>query len=517
MTVCPTCFNEDHRDKGHRLRRHKEAVVQKKAAIQETLKDVEPRVEKINQYRKKLESVCDQIAKDAATEHSEIDETIKIQIDFLKRKGESMKKQIGEMANAEREKITKSIDELKKIVDDFEDIKMKARELSRHGDDEDVEKEADDLLAQLNNDWSPSVPVEVLQTQWQSKRADLNKLDYETCNVELGTCVDETHSIRFQFDILPYSGAKVTATETGSFSSGFEEWGRTQFCVSDDGHVFMSGKVGNLWNICQFGLDGKKLWETEKEDINNRDICKPCGLQVITLLGKKFLASSSASQHNVLLYDINSPTSEKTDVFKDQSLHPNQMSILPPSTLLVLCALPRGKRKIVYLRQENLEDLQMQSTHVMETNMESAYGIQAVSTDLTPEGTLIVVTSHMQGTITAFKLDGTVAWKAQGNVGGVACNPHGVCADRRGHVYIADGRSRRVLVLNAKNGNCIQTLLNNDQHGIGTAYSVGWAETRDQRFLVVNHKSGRHHHVTTFRIGYQQQVAHIRDQNGGDI
>ena len=69
MTVCPTCFNEDHRDKGHRLRRHKEAVVQKKAAIQETLKDVEPRVEKINQYRKKLESVCDQIAKDAATEH----------------------------------------------------------------------------------------------------------------------------------------------------------------------------------------------------------------------------------------------------------------------------------------------------------------------------------------------------------------------------------------------------------------------------------------------------------------
>ena len=136
--------------------------------------------------------------------------------------------------------------------------------------------------------------------------------------------------------------------------------------------------------------------------------------------------------------------------------------------------------------------------------MEDTYGICVVSTNLTRDDVLIILTSwKTECSVKAFKLDGQLVWKASGVLGGIAINPHGVCADRRGHIYIADGKNKRVIVLNAEDGKYIQTLLTNEQHGIGLVYSVGWSELNDQRFLIVNHKCDKRQQITTFKIGYQ--------------
>ena len=408
------------------------------------------------------------------------------------------------LLRARGKKISKSIEGLKKITTEFDNIRAKAKQLAQHGNDEDVEAEADDLLAQLTKDWCPSVPIDLVRTSWKSKKVEI-KLEYDS--PQLGSTEDNQQDIKFQFDILSYSGASVTATESNNFTSGFDEWIRTQFCASDGGFIFMSGKTGNVWKICQFDLSGKKIWETESVDLEDKTIPKACGIQLINLGSKQFLASSSAARHNILFYDVNTPKPTSIIGYADKKLHFNQMCILPPSTLLTLCAEQNKERKVLYLRQSATpKSYVMQKTFAMETHMEDAYGIYVASTNLTATGNLIILTSWKKGSVKAFNLSGDLAWEATGILGGLPCNPHGVCADRRGHVYLADGRNKRVIVLNAEDGRFIQTLITNDQHGIGLVYSVGWSEMRDQRFLIVNHKSDRQQQITTFKIGYQVKV-----------
>ena len=502
-TMCPTCYNEDHRDKAHGLSKHSDLVVRKKAAIQTALRDVSLKMDKINQYRRKLEAANDQIAKDAAYEIKEIDEVVNFLVEAIQDKAKRLKDAVCETADAERKTLTKSIEGLKHINHDFEDVKTKAKHLAQKGNDEDIEAEADDLLAQLTKDWNPSVPVTLLRTSWKSKTVELNRLEYD--NPQLGITIDTEHKIRFQYDILSYSGAKVTATEINSFTSGFDEWNRTQFCTSDDGSVFMSGKVSKNWKISQFDLSGNQVWETESLHIDNRTTPKPCGLQVVNLGTKQFLASSSASHHNILLYDTSIQKPEAIVAYSDQKMHFNQMGNLPPNTLLALCAEQNKERKLMYLMQKKYAGMEMmEKTYIMETHMEDTYGICVVSTNLTRDGVLIILTSwKTECSVKAFKLDGQLVWKASGVLGGIAINPHGVCADRRGHIYIADGKNKRVIVLNAEDGKYIQTLLTNEQHGIGLVYSVGWSELNDQRFLIVNHKCDKRQQITTFKIGYQ--------------
>ena len=501
-TMCSTCYNEDHRDKAHGLSKHSDLVVRKKAAIQTALRDASQRMDKINQYRRKLEATNDQIAKDAANEIKEIDEVVNLLVETIQDKAKRLKDAVSETADNER-RLTKSIEGLKHINHDFEDVRTKAKHLAQKGNDEDIEAEADDLLAQLTKDWNPSVPVNLVRTSWKSKTVELTRLEYD--NPQLGTTINTEHNIRFQYDILSYSGAKVTATEINSFTSGFDEWNRTQFCTSDDGSVFMSGKVGQTWKISQFDLSGNQVWETESLDIDKRTTPKPCGLQVVNLGTKQFLASSSASHHKILLYDTSIQKPEAIVAYSDQKMHFNQMGNLPPNTLLVLCAEQNKERKVLYLMQKKDTDMEMMGkTHIMETHMEDTYGICVVSTNLTRDGVLIILTSwKTECSVKAFKLDGQMVWKVTGMLAGMPINPHGVCADRRGHVYIADGKSKRVIVLNADDGKYIQTLLTNEQHGIGLVYSVGWSEPRDQRFLIVNHKCDRRQQITTFKIGYQ--------------
>ena len=502
-TMCPTCYNEDHKDKAHGLSKHSDLVVRKKAAIQTALRDVSLKMDKINQYRRKLEAANDQIAKDAAYEIKEIDEVVNFLVEAIQDKAKRLKDAVCETADAERKTLTKSIEGLKHINHDFEDVKTKAKHLAQKGNDEDIEAEADDLLAQLTKDWNPSVPVTLLKTSWKSKAVELNRLEYD--NPQLGITIDTEHKIRFQYDILSYSGAKVTATEINSFTSGFDEWNRTQFCTSDDGSVFMSGKVSKNWKISQFDLSGNQVWETESLHIDNRSTPKPCGLQVVYLGTKQFLASSSASHHNILLYDTSIQKPEAIVAYSDQKMHFNQMGNLPPNTLLALCAEQNKERKLMYLMQKKCAGMEMMDkTHIMETHMEDTYGICVVSTNLTRDGVLIILTSwKTECSVKAFKLDGQLVWKESGVLGGISINPHGVCADRRGHIYIADGKNKRVIVLNAEDGKYIQTLLTNEQHGIGLVYSVGWSELNDQRFLIVNHKCDKRQQITTFKIGYQ--------------
>ncbi len=77
---------------------------------------------------------------------------------------------------------------------------------------------------------------------------------------------------------------------------------------------------------------------------------------------------------------------------------------------------------------------------------------------------------------------GETLWKVQGEVHGKSCEPVDMCTDTQGRLYVADGRNRRVLVLEASTGRFIQEI---DMKGLGSIYNVAWSET--QPHLIVQH------------------------------
>ena len=80
---------------------------------------------------------------------------------------------------------------------------------------------------------------------------------------------------------------------------------------------------------------------------------------------------------------------------------------------------------------------------------------------------------------------GETLWKVQGEIHGKPCDPHGMCSDTQGRLYVADGNNERVLVLQASTGLIIQAI---DMEGVGAILSIAWCST--QPHLVVRHKWG---------------------------
>ncbi len=436
--------------------------MRQKADIDTAVQDLKPKLDRIKEYRDRMQETKDTIIRNETKQITEIDKRLKLLVELLEANANTLKTNISKKAAEEKQRIDCNIKDLNNIVENFEDIQAEALKLSRHGSDKEVADKAEVLLAQMTKDWSPSVPFKNLKTSWKEDRVELNKItDMYSDPHLIGKLSEVTNEISFHYELLSFSGAKVSATEMRSFPSGLEEWNRTQFCASNDGGIYMSGKSNMKWIIQKRNQSGDIMWKTNWFNLDRPS--KPCGLQEIQLASKKYLAASLAAAHKVVLYDPNpSINSESTiTAFSHEHLSFNQMCLLPPNTLLVLAAdRANPSKKIFFLTATKSKEPSLFAARNMETYMVEAYGICVVPSSKGPFHNLIIVTAWQRpGCIKAFSAEsGEVVWERSGEIAGVQCNPHGVCADRRGHVYIADGKNRRVLVLDAETGWCNKCL-----------------------------------------------------------
>ncbi len=77
-------------------------------------------------------------------------------------------------------------------------------------------------------------------------------------------------------------------------------------------------------------------------------------------------------------------------------------------------------------------------------------------------------------------------WELSGNCcGHMEIQPHGVCTDGNGKIYIADGTNQRILVLNT--AGTFQRIIKPD---IGNAYQVGWVAV-ENRLVLWHDKDGQ--------------------------
>ena len=78
---------------------------------------------------------------------------------------------------------------------------------------------------------------------------------------------------------------------------------------------------------------------------------------------------------------------------------------------------------------------------------------------------------------------GSVVWQFTQNVEGKKLDLCGVCCDLDGRLYLADGKNKRLIVLNGKTGGLLQVLLKDDE--TGGVYGVCWMSSPPQ--LTVHH------------------------------
>ncbi len=249
----------------------------------------------------------------------------------------------------------------------------------------------------------------------------------------------------------------LQAEQITSFPSGYEKWNRTQFCISQDGSFFMSGKANNQWYITKRTKTGEIQWTSKYFDLEQPN--KPCGLMEINFGHQPFLATSLAAAHRVVYYEVEGMQSSMPHLaLEDLGYCFNQMTLLPPNVGVVLATsttAPQSNKakKILFLRRNKSKTPSFRiSSHKIDTGIETnTVGICVAKTK--SEKNLIVVTAWQKpGLIKAMDLNGKVAWEKSGVIYDMQCNPHGISADNSGRVYVADGKNRRVIVLDTETG-----------------------------------------------------------------
>ncbi len=120
-----------------------------------------------------------------------------------------------------------------------------------------------------------------------------------------------------------------------------------------------------------------------------------------------------------------------------------------------------------------------------------------------PHTDLLILIRPYGNMVEAVKLQGGAdqppVWQLQGEVLGKEINPYGVSSDNEGHLYIADGRNSRVLVVNGFTGEVVQELL--QDAGLGVVCDVRCMS--NPRQILVKHYSNNTWALTLYNITSQ--------------
>ena len=70
-----------------------------------------------------------------------------------------------------------------------------------------------------------------------------------------------TYQLKFKTQLIQRKNLIPNVVGKNIFNTKFEDWGCTKMCVTKDGHIIMSGKIGDEnWLKC-FNTEGDCLWE----------------------------------------------------------------------------------------------------------------------------------------------------------------------------------------------------------------------------------------------------------------
>ena len=86
-----------------------------------------------------------------------------------------------------------------------------------------------------------------------------------------------------------------------------------------------------------------------------------------------------------------------------------------------------------------------------------------------------------------------------GEVDGIAIEPHGMCVDDRGRLFVADGSNSRILVLNSQTGSLVQLI---HLRNLGDIYELGFFSNNAQLLIQHSTTGSDKEQISIFNISY---------------
>ena len=260
-----------------------------------------------------------------------------------------------------------------------------------------------------------------------------------------------------------------------------ERWVYTKMCVSKDGRMVLSGKVNDEnWLRC-FNANGDRLWQVKvgKADGQIRG-----------------LASSPDNEHFFATKGHNIDMRKLSDGQKiyEQNVGFDCIHIFCPSdNVLLVENRDSTPRKLVKFEVRCQPIASFEALDgIIETNLKSAFGCTMLNNK---NKQLLIVTSWKENTIKAINyLTGITEWTLTGEYEGKKIEPHGVCCDEVGNLYVADGSNRRVLLVSSE-GNVKQKLIDLPD----TTYWIGFTET----LQLIVHVHSDEEKIQVYQIDYK--------------
>ncbi len=275
--------------------------------------------------------------------------------------------------------------------------------------------------------------------------------------------------------------AAVAATRVSGFTTQLVGWPCTRFCALRDGGVVLCGKTSEDATpiLHHYSQQGELIntWlalpcSKEHEEFNNF-------LLEIFIDSKQYLATQCCHYEcaEISLYSL--PSGDVQSVYKgkpgEETVKPWAMCLGPDNTILATDWSGDGKS----VAQFTWNGTQLVMMKTIPTEIEYPFSVHY------SEGRVFTCDWDEQVIWAVDYTSGETLWKVQGEVHGKPCNPHNMCSDTQGGLYVADGRNKRVLVLQASTGVVIQEI---DMEGLGLIAGVAWCST--QPHLVVWHGWG---------------------------
>ena len=249
-----------------------------------------------------------------------------------------------------------------------------------------------------------------------------------------------------------------------------EEWTKIKMCVSNDGHVVLSGKIKDENLLHCFNTNGDHLWQVKMGKADNNI---------------KGLASSPNNEHFFLAMNRRIEMRNVSDGQKicehDVDFSCGHLFCSSDNMLLVInkdyTPLKLVKFDVKCEPVACLETL----NEVVETNLNNLFGYTMLNCI---NKQLLIVTSWQENTIKAIDyLTGNTEWSTTGEYEGKKIKPHEVCCDDIGNLYIADGTNNRVFLVSPE-GKIKQRV-------IDTPNATFWIGFTEANRLVINVQSDK--------------------------
>ncbi len=207
-------------------------------------------------------------------------------------------------------------------------------------------------------------------------------------------------------------------------------------------------------------------------------------IQTISIQGVPYLAVSCCMCHSIQLFNISNDAREGTIITACKGMREEpafyNMCEGPKDTLLAVSLTGQSDRPGALI----VFDCSSTSFTVKDTipiKNKSVVFINYLEAGYT--GGLVIASFWQENVICGTSLrDKQLVWRLHGEVMGKTITPRGMCIDDRGRLYAADGRNKRILVLDGSAGHVLQVV---ELPELGAIVEIAWCNT--QPHLIVWH------------------------------